>query len=196
MFDFYPEVNLSREDLLAKIASMVKKSRFEHMLGVEKAAIALAQKYEVDPHKASLAGLLHDYCKEVDDETFLALIDKYGLDSDLKNWDNNIWHGKVGIYKMREDFGLEDEEILRAIEIHTVGDKEMSGLAKVLYVADYIEEGRTFPGVIEARAVANQDLNQAVAFETIRLVEYLAERRLTIYPQTFEAYNAFIGYLS
>lgn len=53
MFDFYPEVNLSREDLLAKIASMVKKSRFEHMLGVEKAAIALAQKYEVDPHKAS-----------------------------------------------------------------------------------------------------------------------------------------------
>ena len=173
MFDFYPEVNLSREDLLAKIASMVKKSRFEHMLGVEKAAIALAQKYEVDPHKASLAGLLHDYCKEVDDETFLALIDKYGLDSDLKNWDNNIWHGKVGIYKMREDFGLEDEEILRAIEIHTVGDKEMSGLAKVLYVADYIEEGRTFPGVIEARAVANQDLNQAVAFETMRLVEYL-----------------------
>ena len=153
MFDFYPEVNLSREDLLAKIASMVKKSRFEHMLGVEKAAIALAQKYEVDPHKASLAGLLHDYCKEVD-------------------------------------------EVLRAIEIHTVGDKEMSGLAKVLYVADYIEEGRTFPGVIEARAVANQDLNQAVAFETMRLVEYLAERRLTIYPQTFEAYNAFIGYLS
>ena len=78
MFDFYPEVNLSREDLLAKIASMVKKSRFEHMLGVEKAAIALAQKYGVDPHKASLAGLLHDYCKEVDDETFLSLIDKYG----------------------------------------------------------------------------------------------------------------------
>ncbi|MDU4037474.1 MAG: HD domain-containing protein, partial [Lactococcus lactis] len=105
MFDFYPEVNLSREDLLAKIASMVKKSRFEHMLGVEKAAIALAQKYGVDPHKASLAGLLHDYCKEVDDETFLSLIDKYGLDDDLKNWDNNIWHGKVGIYKMREDFG-------------------------------------------------------------------------------------------
>ena len=185
MFDFYPEVNLSREDLLAKIAGAVKESRFKHMLGVEKAAIALAEKYEVDPHKASLAGLLHDYCKEVDDEIFLALIDKYHLDADLKNWDNNIWHGKVGIYKIREDFGLEDEEILRAIEIHTVGDKEMSGLAKVLYVADYIEEGRKFPGVIEARAVAAQDLNQAVAFETMRLVEYLAERRLTIYPRNF-----------
>ena len=83
MFDFYPEVNLSREDLLAKIASMVKKSRFEHMLGVEKAAIALAQKYEVDPHKASLAGLFPDYCQEVDDDPFLSLLAKYGLDADL-----------------------------------------------------------------------------------------------------------------
>lgn len=195
MFEFYPEVNLSREELLKQIAAAVKPSRFQHMLGVEKAAIALAKKYGVDPHKASLAGLLHDYCREVDDETFLALIDKYDLDTELKNWDNNIWHGKVGIYKMMEDFGLKDPEILRAIEIHTVGDRVMSPLAKVLYVADYIEEGRVFPGVIEARAVAKQDLNQAVAFETMRLVNYLAEQRLTIYPQTLEAYNTFIGYL-
>ena len=45
MFDFYSEVNLSREDLLAKIAGAVKESRFKHMLGVEKAAIALGEKY-------------------------------------------------------------------------------------------------------------------------------------------------------
>ncbi len=60
MFEFYPEVNLSREELLKQIAAAVKPSRFQHMLGVEKAAIALAKKYGVDPHKASLAGLLHD----------------------------------------------------------------------------------------------------------------------------------------
>ena len=195
MFDFYPEVNLSRNDLLKKIAKKVKKSRFQHILDVEVAAIKLAEKYGVDPHKASLAALLHDYCKELEDPIFLILIEKYGLDPDLRNWDNNIWHGKVGIYKMKEDFGLEDAEVLRAIEIHTVGAAEMSDLAKVLYVADYIEEGRTFPGVVEARALAFDDLNKAVAFETMRLVDYLAERRLTIYPDTFVAYNAFIKYL-
>lgn len=195
MFDFYPEVSLSREELLKKISSEVKPSRFQHILGVEQAAIKLAEKYGVDPQKASLAGLLHDYCKEVPDRIFLELIEKYHLDSDLKKWDNNIWHGKVGIWKMHEDFGLSDPEILRAIEIHTVGAAEMSPLAKVLYVADYIEDGRDFPGVVEARCVAADDLDKAVAFETMRLVEYLAERRLTIYPATFEAYNAFIGYL-
>ncbi len=44
---------------------------------VEKTAIELAEHYQVDPHKASLSALLHDYCKEVSDEVFLALIDKY-----------------------------------------------------------------------------------------------------------------------
>ncbi|GAA3268088.1 hypothetical protein GCM10017706_33140 [Lactococcus lactis subsp. hordniae] len=80
------------------------------MLGVEKAAIALAQKYEVDPHKASLAGLLHDYCKEVDDGTFLSLIDKYGLDADFKN----------GIII----FGMEKSEFIKCVKISNLKMKK------------------------------------------------------------------------
>ncbi|MEY8458878.1 bis(5'-nucleosyl)-tetraphosphatase (symmetrical) YqeK [Lactococcus ileimucosae] len=195
MFDFYPEVNLSRESLLEKIKGQMSEKRFKHILGVEKAAIALAEKYGVNVHKASLAALLHDYAKETEDQVFLGLIDKYNLDADLKNWSNNIWHGRVGIYKIQEDLGLKDPEILHAIEVHTVGSAEMSDLAKVLYVADYIEEGRDFPGVIEARAIADRSLNMAVAFETMRLIAYLAELRVKIYPQSIETYNAFIKYL-
>lgn len=195
MFDFYPEVNLSREELLAKIKAQMSEKRFQHILGVEKAAVALAEKYDVNVYKASLAALLHDYAKETADDIFLELIEKYNLNPDLKNWGNNIWHGTVGIYKMQEDLGLKDPEILHAIEVHTVGDAAMSDLAKVLYVADYIEEGRDFPGVIEARAIADYSLNMAVAFETMRLIDYLAELRVKIYPQSIETYNAFIKYL-
>ena len=195
MFECYPEVNLSREELLMKIKAQMSEKRFQHILGVEKAAIALAEKYHVNVHKASLAALLHDYAKETADHIFLALIEKYNLDPDLKNWGNNIWHGTVGIYKMQEDLGLKDPEILHAIEVHTVGSAAMSDLAKVLYVADYIEEGRDFPGVIEARAIADCSLNMAVAFETMRLIDYLAELRVKIYPQSIETYNAFIKYL-
>ncbi|QPS70724.1 bis(5'-nucleosyl)-tetraphosphatase (symmetrical) YqeK [Lactococcus garvieae] len=195
MFEFYPEVELSRESLLDKIKEQMSEKRFRHILGVEKAAIFLAKKYGVDPHKASLSALLHDYAKEVPDHVFLELIDKYELDEDLKNWGNNIWHGRVGIYKLQEDLGLRDPEILHAIEVHTVGSAEMSALAKVLYVADYIEEGRDFPGVIEARAIANCSLDMAVAFETMRLIDYLAELRVKIYPQSIETYNAFVKYL-
>ena len=188
-------INCNRDDLLGKMAELLPEKRLTHCLGVEKAARELAQRFGVDEEKAGLAGLLHDYAKKLSDQEFLDLIDQYQLDPDLKNWGNNIWHGMVGIYKIQEDLNLQDPEILRAIEIHTIGASQMTDLDKVIYVADYIEHNRAFPGVDEARDIAKQSLNQAVAYETARTVEHLAHQGLPIYPQTIETYNAFMNNL-
>ena len=188
-------IRMSREALLAKMETVMPEKRLRHCLGVEKAARELAERFGLDVEKAGLAGLLHDYAKKVSDEDFLSLIDKYQLDPDLKNWGNNVWHGMVGIYKIQEDLGIEDAEILRAIEVHTVGSGTMSELDKVVYVADYIEHNRDFPGVDKARELAQRSLNLAVAYETARTVEHLAHKGKPIYPQTLETYNAFVGYL-
>ena len=188
-------ISMSREALLAKMETVMPEKRLRHCLGVEKAARELAERFGLDVEKAGLAGLLHDYAKKVSDEEFLALIDKYQLDPDLKIWGNNVWHGMVGIYKIQEDLGIEDAEILRAIEIHTVGSSTMSELDKVVYVADYIEHNRDFPGVDKARELAKRSLNQAVAYETARTVEHLAHKGMPIYPQTLLTYNAFVEYL-
>ncbi|MBM7642085.1 bis(5'-nucleosyl)-tetraphosphatase (symmetrical) YqeK [Streptococcus loxodontisalivarius] len=187
-------VGMSREELLEKIAGQMSQRRFQHVLGVEKAAIHLAELNNYDSEKAGLAGLLHDYAKELPDQDFLDLIDKYNLDQDLKNWNNNVWHGMVGIYKIQEDLGLTDKEILRAIEIHTVGSSQMTTLDKIVYVADYIEHNRDFPLVEEARVIAEQSLDKAVAYETINTVAFLAKKAQPIYPQTIETYNAFCKY--
>ena len=109
-------INCSREALLEKMAELLPEKRLTHCLGVERAAIELAQRFGVDTEKAGLAGLLHDYAKKLSDQEFLGLIDRYQLDPDLKNWGNNVWHGMVGIYKIQEDLDLHDPEILRAIE--------------------------------------------------------------------------------
>ncbi|GFH43378.1 HD domain-containing protein [Lactococcus hodotermopsidis] len=193
-FDFFPEINLSRAELLTKLSNNMSEKRFQHVQNVGIAAVKLAERWGyADVRKAELAGLLHDYAKEETDKTFILLIQKYQLDPDLYHWDNNVWHGMVGIYKIREDFGLTDSEILRAIEIHTVGSSDMTLLDKILYVADYIETGRNFDGVDFARTLAfEQDLNAAVAYETVRTVEFLAHKKLPIYPQTILTYNAFI----
>ena len=188
-------IRMSREALLAKMETVMPEKRLRHCLGVEKASRELAERFGLDVEKAGLAGLLHDYAKKGSDEEFLAVIDKYRLNPDLKNWGNDVWHGMVGIYKIQEDLGVEDAEILRAIEIHTVGNSTMSELDKVVYVADYIEHNRDFPGVEKARDLAQQSLNQAVAYETARTVEHLAHKGMPIYPQTLETYNAFVGYL-
>jgi len=188
-------IRMSREALLAKMETVMPEKRLRHCLGVEKAARELAERFRLAVAKAGLAGLLHDYAKKVSDEDFLALIDKYQLDPDLKKWGNNVWHGMVGIYRIQEDLGVKDADILRAIEIHTVGSGTMSELDKVVYVADYIEHNRDFPGVDKARELAQRSLNQAVAYETARTVEHLAHKGMPIYPQTLGTYNAFVGYL-
>lgn len=188
-------VNCSRDDLLKKIKAVMSDKRFNHVVGVEKAAIELAKRYGYDTEKAGLAGLLHDYAKEVPDQVFLDLIDKYQLDPELKKWNNNVWHGMVGIYKIQEELGLTDPDILRSIEIHTVGSSQMTTLDKIVYVADYIEHNRIFPLVEEARQVAEESLDQAVAFETVHTVEHLAHKALPIFPQTLETYNAFVHHL-
>ena len=188
-------VGISREQLLVKMQQLLPEKRFKHCLGVEQAAINLAERFGADVEKAGLAGLLHDYAKKLSDEEFLALIDKYALNPALKDWGNNVWHSMVGIYKIQEDLGLADSEILRAIEVHTVGSAQMSDLDKVVYVADYIEPNRDFPGVEQAREIAHVSLNQAVAYETAHTVEHLAHKGLPIYPQTLETYNAYVHYL-
>ena len=60
-----------------------------------------------------------------------------------------------------------------------------------LYVADYIEEGRVFPLVDDAREIAQLDLDKAVAYETVHTVAYLASKAQPIFPQTLDTYNAF-----
>ncbi|MBM7635535.1 bis(5'-nucleosyl)-tetraphosphatase (symmetrical) YqeK [Streptococcus saliviloxodontae] len=188
-------VGISREELLEKIAEQMSEHRFQHVLGVEKAAIRLAELNDYDRTKAGLAGLLHDYAKELPDQAFLDLIDKYDLDPELKHWNNNVWHGMVGIYKIQEDLGVTDKDILRAIEIHTVGSRQMTTLDKIVYVADYIEHNRDFPLVAKAREIAEQSLDKAVAYETVNTVAFLAQKAQPIYPQTIETYNAFCKYL-
>ncbi|OFI48949.1 HD domain-containing protein [Floricoccus tropicus] len=195
MSKYYPELGLTREKLLKKVKAQMSKKRYEHVLAVEEQAIKLAKIHGVDEYKAGLAGLLHDYAKELPAEEFKRLIKKYDLDKDLLNWGNNVWHGMVGIYKIQEDLGLKDKEILHAIKVHTVGCKKMSDLDKVVYVADYIEPHRDFPGVYKARCLAKKDLNEAVAYETRGTVKHLIDREIKIYPQTLETYNYYIDYL-
>lgn len=66
-------INCDREVLLGKMAELLPEKRLTHCLGVEKAAMELAQRFGVDEEKAGLAGLLHDYAKKTARPRFLRL---------------------------------------------------------------------------------------------------------------------------
>ncbi|MFS1007545.1 bis(5'-nucleosyl)-tetraphosphatase (symmetrical) YqeK [Enterococcus sp. 3G6_DIV0642] len=182
-----------RELLMQKVQMQMSQKRFEHVLGVEKTAVALAEKYGASPVKASIASLTHDYAKERSDEEFQLVIRRDGFDLDLLNWNNAIWHGLVGADFVQRELEIDDEEILQAIRLHTTGAAKMSLLDKIVYVADYIEPGRTFPGVVEAREIAMIDLDAAVAYETKHTLLHLIETEAVIYPKTIETYNFWVA---
>ena len=69
----------------------------------------------------------------------------------------------------------------------------MTLLDKIIYVADYIEPGRHFPGVEDARVIAFSDLDQAVAFETKHTLAHLIESETPVYPKTIETYNRWVS---
>lgn len=86
----------SRKELIAKVKEQVSEKRFKHILGVEQAALELARANDYELEKASVAALVHDYAKERSEAEFKALIVQTGLEQDLLNWNNFIWHGVVG----------------------------------------------------------------------------------------------------
>lgn len=183
-----------RERVVRKVSQAMSAKRFQHSLGVEKATRTLAKLNGADIEQAGLAGLVHDYAKERSDEEFVAMIHEKHLDSDLLNWNNNVWHGVVGRFFVEAELGITDPAILQAIERHTTGDAKMSLLDKLLYVGDYIEENRVFPGVDEARALAQVDLDLAVSFETEQTLCYLISQHKSIYPKTLATYNAYVAH--
>lgn len=184
---------MDRKLLMQKVQMQMSEKRFKHVLGVEETAIALASKYGASPEKASIAALTHDYAKERSDDEFQLVIRRDGFDLDLLNWGNAIWHGIVGADFVQRELEIDDEEILTAIALHTTGAAEMSLLAKIIYVADFIEPGRDFPGVKKAREIALINLDEAVAYETKHTLAYLIEQNKPIYPKTIETYNKWVA---
>ncbi|WP_270622036.1 bis(5'-nucleosyl)-tetraphosphatase (symmetrical) YqeK [Weissella viridescens] len=179
----------TREDLIKLVEAQVSTYRFEHILRVEKMALQLAEKWQVNPEKASIAALTHDYAKERSDADFLAVIDAKHLDSDLKNWGNYLWHGVVGAEMVHDELAISDQDILDAIRQHTTGAAYMTTLSQIIYMADYVEAGRDFPGVTEVRQLAFDDLAASVGWQTRHTLEFLLQKQGPIYPGTMTTYN-------
>lgn len=85
-----------------------------------------------------------------------------GMNPLLLQFNSELWHAPVGAYLVEKEAGITDVEILDAIRYHTAGRPEMTTLEKIIYLADYIEPGRHFPGVEEVRDMAKGNLTVAL----------------------------------
>lgn len=163
--------------------------RFNHTLRVAKEAVQLAKLYQVNQYKAELAAIFHDYAKYRPLHEMKRWIKETSLPKDLLHYHHELWHGPVGSIIIEREHGISDPEILSAIRYHTTGKAYMSKLELIIYVADYIEPGRNFPGIEEVRKIAYKDIIYGSWLVTKNTIQHLMKQNQTIYPDTFHAYN-------
>lgn len=179
--------------IIEDLKSIQKPLRFQHILNVAEAAKQLAKKYGADEESAYLAGLLHDLAKPYDAATMLKKAEAYRLTIDpIYRSDPQLLHGLVGARVAQEQYGIEDQDILNAIANHTTGRAGMSRLEKIIYLADYIEMSRDFPGVDTLRKAAFKDLDEAVLLAFEQTIIFLIESHKMIHTHTIVARNDLI----
>lgn len=185
--------DLPLEDLRCVAMSMLRHRRIAHVLGTEGTAAALACRWGEDGQAARRAALLHDCTKKLDREQHMALCRQYGIALDPEErQEEKLLHAITGAAVAEHMFG-ESEAVVSAIRWHTTGRAHMTLLEKIIYLADYIEPTRDFPGVEKLRRVCYEDLDAGLLLGLEMTIAEMEERGAPIHAKTLEARDALKG---
>ncbi len=185
LYDAQPELSWLRE----KAYSYLKPKRIGHVAGCENEAVMLAVYWGEDPETAAEAAILHDITKKFKPEEQLQICEKYGIINDHDELENpQILHAKTGAALARALFGVSDA-IAEAIRWHCTGKPDMTLLEKIIWLADYIEPNRDFPGVEKIRKLAYEDIDTALGTALGMCLAHIRESGAEPYSDTVEAYR-------
>lgn len=177
-------------ELLPRVEALVTSDRLAHVRRVAALALAIGRANGFsaeDLERTELAALLHDAARDMTDEQLLALVTPRNA---VEASHPLAMHGRAA-RRLAEEWGVDDPDVLRAVEGHVFGVEAGDDVGAALYVADVSEPGR---GVNEdVRALAMTDLWAAYAKAVGTKVNYLREVGKEIHPDTLRAYESLQG---
>ena len=179
--------NLPMEELEPIVIRLLHPNRVAHVLGCRDEAVKMAAHWGEDVTNAARAGILHDITKVLDGPLQLTLCAAYDkVLNDFSRKYPKTLHALTGSLVAEKIFG-ENEAVVQAICNHTTGRANMSTLEKIIYVADYMEPCRDFPGVEKLREFAYSDLDAALKLGLEMTLEHLARQGNEVSPESREA---------
>ena len=180
------------EWLKARARSMLDPNRIPHVDACETEAVRLAERWGADCDDAREAAILHDITKKLDFTENLCIIAEHGINIGiLGQGEEKLLHSITGAALARSEFGV-SQSVADAIKWHTTGRAGMSMLEKIIYIADYIEATRDFPGVRELRKSAYSNIDEAMITGLEMTVNDLKSRGITPNISIYEALNDLI----
>ncbi|MBR7033604.1 MAG: bis(5'-nucleosyl)-tetraphosphatase (symmetrical) YqeK [Clostridia bacterium] len=192
--------------LRERVRDYLTDKRYRHTLAVEKEAARLGGMFLPDRiNSLRAAALLHDITKRDGLEKQLQYCSEFGIIYDVFEISSpKLFHAKTGAALAKRDFPeFVDDEIVSGIRWHTTGRAEMTAFESVVYLADYIEETRTFPDCVELRryfydGISDPDSDRAAHFKKTMVLSFdmtirnLIEEGAPIDRDTVAARNRFI----
>lgn len=141
-------------ELREKLMKEISPRRFRHTLGVEEMVARLCALFCPDQTPLlRAAALLHDLTKEKSEEEQISLCKRLGLELSAQDLASpKLYHARTAAALIPLEFPqFNDPVIVSAVRWHTTGRAGMTLEEKLLYLADYIDESRTFEGCVLLR---------------------------------------------
>jgi predicted HD superfamily hydrolase involved in NAD metabolism len=185
----------SKVEIQNRVRELLSRERYEHTLGVCDTAESLAGQYGCDVGKVAKTALLHDIARDFSQDEMQRVIRQDEPDavfSETFQHEPLLLHARAGAAVARNQFGIDDREILRGIELHTTGGPGMGLLERIIFVADFIEPGRTMSSVKRARQLARENLETAMLYILKLVLNYLLDGERCILTDSIDAYNEII----
>lgn len=173
---------------LKRLAKKVinNKKRYKHSLSTAKLAYKLAKKHGVNPKKAYIAGLFHDFSKFFTKDQYLSFLsyDEFNQNKDYIQ----LHHGPSAAYYFKY-FILDDNDCFNSIYFHTVANLEMSNLSKIIFISDKAEKNRKYQEVEPIRKEMFFDLDYAFLLTLEADILYLKSNKIKPVQLQLLAYN-------
>ena len=171
-------------DYERQVRPFLNTKRLLHSLNVMRYAMHLAMRHQLDVLQAGVAGLLHDCAKCLEAHTVLHYA---RLAGDPQLLEPALAHGPAGAYLARQELGVTDPAVLRAIHFHTTGCGDMTPLDLLIYVADKVEPARTYNNLEGIREAAETDLELAMRLCLIEVEAFLEREQKPSHPYALAA---------
>ena len=169
--------------------ALEKPERRAHSIRVAQLAASRALSLKIPEKKAITAALFHDCAKNLPDKS--KYLDGFSPPTAWGEVPSEVVHQFAGAFVARQSFGVKDEEVLSAIAYHTSARPNMSELEKLIFLADMLEEGRSYEGVDELRRLfwKGDNLDECLKTALSETLKFLEKKGGDIYPLTKAAYD-------
>ena len=193
-----PQYNIDNaQEILLKCSRLLTThltpERMLHSMGVVITGLELMGSSRKDDVRICLAALLHDIGRPMLPDELRTKIHQYG--GQIPEEDESfpqLWHGIYASLILQHELAIKDAELSNAILWHSTAEADMTMLQKIIFLADYIEPTRDFPGIDTLRLLAYNNLDKALSQAIEMKYTYLLNTGIKVHQRLIRAYQWYV----